>query len=113
MFVASNTIDAGRLWQYRDSAVPAQSLGYPDLFSIGHLNPNKDFVGLLKSFLLFRANFSKAALRTLGDGPYCARMEATAGNKLGKSVFLICALRQAILRWRWICGTRAPNGAQR
>ena len=91
MFVASNTIDVEKLAEHRDAATAAPRIGHPELISIGRLNANKDFIGLVKSFLLFRRAFPQATLRILGDGPDRAGIEAAAGDQLGKSVHLFGA----------------------
>lgn len=89
MFVAQNTIDVEALQHHRDHAVPSEKLGRPELLTIGRLNENKNFVSLVRSFLTFRRNFPDAVLKIIGDGPDRARIEAAAGEQLGKSVRLL------------------------
>jgi glycosyltransferase involved in cell wall biosynthesis len=91
IFVAQNTIDVEELWHHRDSAIPAPRSGRPELVSLGRMNANKDFVTLVKAFLEFRKKFPDAVLKIIGDGPDRAKIEAAAGDQLGKSVRLLGA----------------------
>jgi glycosyltransferase involved in cell wall biosynthesis len=91
MFVATNTVDMEALQRHRDSATPARRIGRPELVSIGRLNANKNFVGLVESFLAFRRTFPDAVLKILGEGPDRRNIEAAAGDQLGKSVVLLGA----------------------
>jgi glycosyltransferase involved in cell wall biosynthesis len=91
MFVAANTIDVEELWRHRDAVTPAQRVGMPELVTLGRLNANKNFVGLVQSFLIFRRRFPDAVLKILGDGPERASIEAAAGDQLGRSVVLVGA----------------------
>jgi glycosyltransferase involved in cell wall biosynthesis len=91
MFVAQNTIDVEALQRHRDCATPVPKLGRPELVTIGRLNENKNFVSLVRSFLTFRQTAPDAVLKIIGDGPDRARIEAAAGDQLGKSVRLLGA----------------------
>jgi phosphatidylinositol alpha-1,6-mannosyltransferase len=91
MFVATNTIDVEALQRQRDNATPLPRIGRPELVTMGRLNTNKNFVGLVESFLAFRRRFPNAALKILGEGPDRPSIEAAAGDQLGKSVVLVGA----------------------
>jgi glycosyltransferase involved in cell wall biosynthesis len=91
MFVAANTVDVEELQRHRDGATPTPKTGRPELVTIGRLNANKNFVGLVESFLAFRRRFPDAVLKILGDGPDRQNIEAAAGDQLGKSVVLLGA----------------------
>lgn len=91
MFVATNTIDVEALQRQRDDATPLPRIGRPELVSMGRLNANKNFVGLVESFHAFRRRFPHAVLKILGEGPDRRNIEAAAGDQLGKSVVLVGA----------------------
>jgi glycosyltransferase involved in cell wall biosynthesis len=88
MLVASNTIDIDALRHHRDSAQPVPRRGRPELVTLGRLNANKNFVGLVQSVLMFRRSFLDAVLKIIGDGPDRPNIEAATGEHLGRSVIL-------------------------
>ena len=46
---------------------------------------------LVESFLAFRRDFPDAVLKIIGDGPERPKIEAAAGDQLGRSVVLLGA----------------------
>lgn len=91
MFVAANTIDVHELRHHRDTAVPTERLGRPELVTVGRLTPAKNVAGLVRGFLHFQKKFPDAVLKILGDGPDRPSVEEAAGDELGKSVVLVGA----------------------
>lgn len=92
VFVAKNAVDMNAIQSARDTAGALPRRGYPELISVSRLTPAKDYVTLVKAFLIFLNSFPTAHLTIVGEGPELEAIKTAGAGAIGRNIHLAGAI---------------------
>jgi glycosyltransferase involved in cell wall biosynthesis len=92
VFVAQNSVDMNDIRSAEAEAIALPRRGYPELIAVSRLTPAKEYVKLVRAFLILLNSFPSAQLTIVGEGPELESIKSAGAEELGRRIHLIGAI---------------------